>query len=500
VGAAAHLVAVDLGASSGRVFLGAYAGDRLEISQVHRFSHAARVVDNRLRWDAAQIFAEILIGLQRAALVADGAIEAISVDGWGVDYGLLDRDGVLLADPVHYRDTRTAGTLERVHRTMSDQQLFTRTGVASWSINTLYQLLSEPQQLDGAAKLLFIPDLFQHWLSGSGASEATIASTSQMLSATDLDWDAEVLAAFGLGSDLLPPLIAAGTDLGPLVPWVRDEVGLPGAHVVMPAAHDSAAAALGVPRPPGTGAAWVSSGTWSIVGVDVAAPVISADARAAQLSNEPAPGGVASLTRNVMGMWLLQECRRHWFGQGQGSERELVELAAAEADDVPLIDPDDPRLSPPGDMPGRIRDLASAGGFGLESRAAVVRCVLESVAAKTCWSLERCADAAGLTFDVVHVVGGGSQIELLNRLCADFSGRPVVVGPTEAAVLGSASVQLLALGRLSSWGQLRELVHASAATAVFEPSAQSVPRRERLAAASQAWAATTASTTTDKEN
>lgn len=481
-----HLVAIDLGASSGRVFLAAYDGDRLKLSQAHRFPHAARFVDGHLRWDASQIFSEILAGLRRAS--AAGAVQGVSVDGWGVDYGLLDGDGALLGDPVHYRDTRTAGTVEQAHRTMSDEELYARTGVSSWSINTLYQLLSEPEQIQGAKRLLFIPDLFQHWLSGSGASECTIASTSQMLDATTLDWDWEVLGAFGLDPELMPPLTAAATDLGPLVPWVMEEVGLPGTRVVMPAAHDSAAAALGVPRPPGERVAWVSSGTWNIVGVDGERPVLSPFARAAGLSNEPAPAGGTAVTRNVMGMWLLQECRRHSFGE-EMTDRDLVSLAAGSPEDVPLIDPDDPRLAPPGDMAARIRELALEGGSGLETMGAVVRCALESVAAKTCWSLERCSEAAGTSFEAIHVVGGGCEIAFLNRRLADFSGRPVIAGPAEAAVLGSAAVQLIGLGHLSDWDQLGDLVRASAATTVYEPSSSGSAHRERLAAASEAWEA-----------
>lgn len=475
MGAAAHGLAVDLGASSGRVFLASFDGGRIELEAVHRFPNGGVRSEGRLRWLAGRIFDEILLGAASGAARAEGPIEAISVDAWGVDFGLLDGGGRLLADPVHYRDDRTIGVPERADSVMSAEELYRRTGIPPLRINTLYQLLSEPQQLEGAESLLFVPDLMHRWLSGSVCSEPTIASTSQLLAASGAGWDREVLDRFDIPAALMPPIVAAGTDLGPLTKGAGRRAGLAGTRVVMPAAHDTASAALGVPREPGRAAAWVSSGTWSIVGIDSAGPVRSKQALRAQISNEPAPGGGTSVTRNVMGMWLLQECRREWAASEGLSEAELIELAGEEPPSPVLIDPDDPSFLAPGAMPTLIRRAAGGAGNELTRPGALVRCVLESLAAKTKWALDSCAAAAGASYEAVHVVGGGSEIALLNQLIADFTERSVIAGPQEAAVLGIAAVQLLGTGRLGDWGEVAQVVRASSATTVFEPAESDIP-------------------------
>jgi rhamnulokinase len=468
----AAYVAADLGAESGRVLLGRFDGERVELDELHRFPNAAVRTLGRLKWDALMIFAEITEGLGRAAKA--GPVESVGVDSWGVDFGLLDGDGCLLGNPYSYRDERRAPMMARAEERMPREELYAATGIQFIPINSLYGLLAHEgsRMLDAAERLVFVPDLMSYWLSGERMCEETIASTSQLWDPSATTWAWPVIERMGLPSRLFGPLMPPGTELGPLLAEVAEEAGLPGrAPVIAVASHDTASAVAAVPAE-GDDFAYVSSGTWSLVGLELPGPVITPQALESNLTNEWGVGRRVRLLRNVMGLWLLQQCRRTWAREGfERSWEELVALAEAAPPDGPLVDPDLPAFLAPGDMPGRICRACEATGQRAPSEPGeVVRCVLESLACKYRMVLESAEAASGRRADTIHVVGGGSRNPLLCQLTADFTGRPVVAGPVEATALGNVLVQAWARGRVGSLEEIREVVRASTRVRRYEPA------------------------------
>ncbi|MDQ3457767.1 MAG: rhamnulokinase [Deinococcota bacterium] len=472
---ASRHVAVDLGASSGRVALGVLEGGRLEVTVLHRFHNEPASLRGHLYWDVLGLWREVLRGLKLAA--AAGPVASVGVDSWAVDYVLLDEDGLLMDGAHHYRDARTDGVMEDAFKTLSRSELYERTGLQFLPFNTLYQLLAVKRDLPGllarAARLVMIPDLFHYWLGGRIVGERTNASTTQLFDPRTAAWSPEVLAAFGLPPQLLPELVEPGTVLGTLTNEVARDTGLAGTALIAPATHDTASAVAAVPAE-GEGWAFVSSGTWSLVGVETGAPVLTAAALGANLSNEAGVRGSTRLLKNVMGLWILQECRAAW---GEPGFESLLGEAEAHGPLGLLIDPDDARLLPPGpDMPERVcRLVAERHGRTLTSRATVTRCVLESLAARYAEVLNGLERVTGLRVRTVHVVGGGAQIDLLNQLSADASGREVLAGPAEATLMGNLLVQAEALGTIPA-GSLREVVRRSTTTRRFTPSTGGAPR------------------------
>jgi rhamnulokinase len=476
-----RLAAVDLGASSGRVMVADVAAGNLELTEVHRFWNGAVQVQGTLHWDILHLYREMLAGLRKAVL--GGPLDGIGIDSWAVDYGLLDDDGRLIGNPVHYRDSRTEGVMDEVLRKVPAEDLYAVTGLQQLPFNTIYQLVAE-RSLDRAERLVLIPDLLAYWLTGVVGAEATNASTTQLYDVRTRSWSEDLARRVGIPVELLPELREPGQVIGPILPEVAEELGLPappdeeiggaslpsgdegvpgGARrvpVIAVGSHDTASSVVAVPAEDGANFAYISSGTWSLAGLELPAPVLTEQARRANFTNEGGVDGRTRFLKNVMGLWILQECLRVW-----GSD-DLLQLLK-EAADVPafgvLIDPDDPVFLAPGNMPARIDEFcARTGQDKPATRAATVRCVLESLALAYRRTLRSAREIAGREIDVVHVIGGGSQNELLCQLTADACGVPVLAGPVEASALGNVLVQARALGEpLPDLSAMRALVRAT---------------------------------------
>jgi rhamnulokinase len=472
--AARRLLALDLGAESGRALLGRFTGERLELETIRRFPNEPVRLGGILYWDFPRLFGEVLAGIRGAG----EGLDALGVDTWGVDFGLLDERGQLLGNPVHYRDRRTEGMMEAAWRRVPKAEIFASTGIQFMPINSLYQLLAMVQAGDprlGAARtLLMMPDLFHRFLCGSLASELTDATTSQCFDPVRHAWAWNLLERLEIPRGMFPDVVEPGTVLGRLTPDVVAEVG-PGASsavVIAPATHDTASAVAAVPYRPGSRAAYISSGTWALVGVEVPEPVLSPGALACNLTNEGGVDGTFRLLRNVMGLWLLQECRRAWSRQSHAPDyAELVDLAARARPFAAVIDPDDQRFLRSGDMPALIRAFCEeTGQTPPDEPGQVVRVVLESLALRFRWVLHHLEQVTGTPLDTVHVVGGGARNPLLCQLTADATGLLVLAGPVEATAAGNLLLQARALGDLSSLTEGRDLVRHSFPLDPYDPS------------------------------
>jgi rhamnulokinase len=466
VSATAGYLAIDLGAESGRALLGDFDGEKITLREVHRFPNIPVQLPDGLYWDALRIYAEIKDSLGQA-----GGARSIGVDSWGVDFGLLDRDGTLTSNPRHYRDSRTDGMMERVEQRVSRAEVYGSTGIQFMPINTLYQLLSMEGSplLEAAETMLLIPDLMGYWLTGRKISEYTVASTTALYGLNG-GWAEGLIEKLGIPPDIFPEVMEPGEQVGTLLPHVAEETGLDELPVVAVASHDTASAVVAVPAR-GESFAYISSGTWSLVGLETSEPVTSEAAMEQNFTNEGGFGGTNRFLKNVMGLWILQECRRTWARQGREYPyAELARLAEEAPPFGPLVDPDDPVFLAPGDMPARLTDYCRRTGQKPgEEPGEVARCVLESLALKYRFVLERAEETSGRAVEEVHVVGGGSRNELLCRLTAEACGRPVVAGPVEATALGNVMVQAHAAGEVGSLAQMREVVRRSAEPKTYEP-------------------------------
>jgi rhamnulokinase len=468
-----RILAFDLGAESGRAVVGLFDGGRVTLDVAHRFPNGPVRVHQRVYWDALRLFEDMKTGLRQAA-AKHGAPDSLGVDAWGVDFALLGRGDELLGNPRHYRDPHTEGVMDDAFTHMPREALFDHTGVQFMRFNSLYQLIALQRDrspaLEHARSLLFIPDLFHFWLTGVKVNEVTIASTSQLYDPLERGWSHPVLDRFKLNKHLLQDLVPPGTRLGPLTAAVAAEAGVEPVPVVAPASHDTAAAVAAVPVE-GDSWCYISSGTWSLMGVEVPAPVVTEQALAANFTNEGGVAGTTRLLKNVMGLWLVQECRRTWerAGRPYGYE-ELARLAEAAPPLVSIIDPDDASFWLPANMPAAIAEFCRNSGQPVPTEpGAVVRCALESLALRYRWVLERLEGLVGRRIDVIHIVGGGSQNALLNQLTADCCDRPVLAGPVEATALGNVLTQALGLGLVGSPAEVREVVRRSSALQRFEP-------------------------------
>jgi rhamnulokinase len=456
--------AVDLGASSGRVMLGRVGPEQLELTEVHRFRNGGVRLPDGLYWDVLGLYTDVLTGLRAAA--REEHLAGLAVDSWAVDYGLLDAHGTLQGNPRHYRDPRTDAVIDDVHAKLDPARLYGVTGLQFLPFNTLYQLAAEPA-LDGRRALL-VPDLLGYWLTGRQVAEETNASTTGLLDARTGDWSRPLLEALGLPPGLLPDVIAAGEVLAPLTAEVGAEIGVDYAlPVTTVGSHDTASAVVGVPAETDR-FGYISCGTWGLVGVELDAPVLTEDSRKANFTNERGVDGTIRYLRNVMGLWLLSESMRTWDLRGVGIELDdVLPAAAALPAGGPRIDPDDPVFLPPGDMPERI---IRAAGLRDPEPAAVVRCILDSLAVAFAAAMAGAERLSGRPVEVVHLVGGGSQNALLCQLTADAMGRPVVAGPVEATALGNVLVQARTHGVLSGdLAALRGRVRAASRLHRYEP-------------------------------
>lgn len=459
--AAKTVLAVDLGAESGRVMAVHFDGKQLSVEEVHRFLNIPVRVRGTLYWDILRLWGEIQTGIEKGRALRPASL---GVDSWGVDFALLDQAGNLMGNPVHYRDRRTDGVMDRVLTHLPRERIFAETGIQFMPINTLYQVYSlverSDPQIDAAATFLMLPDLINYWLTGQKAGEYTIATTSQMVGARSGDWARGMLDGLSIPTHILPPVVQPGTRLG-------EYDAIP---VIAPACHDTqnAVAAISASQ---AGAAYVSSGTWSLVGVEMAEPILSQAALAANVTNEGGVYHTICLLANVTGLWVLQQCRATWKGQGHDySYAALVELASEAPALASFIDTDDPRFLPQGDHPALIQGFCRETGQPVPStHGAIARCVLESLALKYQRVLETLGSLTGRQTSIINIVGGGSQNRLLNQLTADATGLPVTAGPVEATVLGNALVQLIALGEFKDIAEGRSAVARLGELEHYEP-------------------------------
>ena len=471
--ATVNYLAFDLGASSGRAALGCFDGHRLELRGIHRFDNGPVRILDRLHWDTPRLFTEIKLGLAHAAAAVD-ALDGVGIDTWGVDFGLLSSDGELLGLPYHYRDRRTQGLLEAAFERVPRAEIYAYTGIQFMELNTLYQLLAlrlaNSPVLESAERLLFTPDLLNYWITGEQCSEYTIASTSQLLDAQQRLWSHELMAGLDLPLDIMPPIVPPATVLGELTPALHAEVGLGATPVIAPACHDTAAAVAATPLA-SANAAYISLGTWALIGMELPAPICTPDALAANFTNEGGVAGTIRFLKNVTGLWLLQESKRVWdTAGGHESYEDLARLAANAPALRSFVDPDQAEFAAPGDMPRRVRAFCERTRQPApESKGALVRSILESLALK-CHAnialLERLTDR---NVDTIHVVGGGAQNTLLCQFIANATGRLVLAGPVEATAAGNVMVQALARGRVSSLVEIREIMRRSTDVAEYQP-------------------------------
>ena len=463
----ATVLAIDIGAESGRVMAVHFDGSSLRLEEVHRFPNHALTVNGVLQWDILHLWREVQAGIGRSKAHATETPSSLAVDTWGVDFGLLDRNGDLIGNPVCYRDSRTEGMLEAVFARVPRAEVFAQTGIQFMAINTLYQMMSlvagGSPNLQIAARFLTVPDLLNFWLSGVQVCEFSNATTTQMLNPFTRAWAGDLLDALDISLDLFPEVVQPGTRLGSY-----DDI-----PVIAPACHDTGSAVAGVPAQTGN-FAYISSGTWSLVGLEEAQPVVNEAALAVNATNEGGAYGTFRLLKNVMGLWLLQQCRSTWEQQGRPySYPELVSLAESAQPLRSFVDPNDDRFLPPGDHPAHIQAFCQQSGQPPpQSDADMARCVFESLALAYRDVLHELQGLTGRPIEVIHVVGGGSRNQLLNQLTADATGIPVLAGPSEATVIGNALVQLISLGELANLDEGRQLVAEIGALERFDPKDQ----------------------------
>lgn len=455
-----HVAAVDLGASSGRVIRVGFDGTRLSSEDLNRFPNIPVSVRGSLHWDVLRLWHEIQAGLQ---LVGPDT-RSIGVDSWGVDFAFIDRNGALLANPLHYRDATSDDGLARLSDYMPRREIFERTGIQFMPVNGINRMVSliasGSPLLDAADTMLTIADLFNYWLSGSKTCEFTMATTWQLYNPRDGAWDIELARAVGIPERILAPIVPPGTTIG----------AYDGIPVITPACHDTGSAVVAVPTTT-KNYAYISSGTWSLMGLELDHPIINDDVYHANLTNEGGIDGTFRFLKNIMGLWLVQQCRETWNAQGKDySYDDLVSLAATVDPFQSLIDPDDHAFFPPGDMPSRVRAYCASHGQPVpQSDAEVLAAIYAGLAFKYRFTLEQLIRVSGHPVDRVHVIGGGAKNRLLCQMTANAVGRPVYAGPVEATALGNAIVQFMALGELGSLSEARTLLSKSMITDVYDP-------------------------------
>jgi rhamnulokinase len=460
-----NFIAIDLGAESGRAMLGRLHEGRLELEELHRFLNEPVRLPDGLYWDMLRLFHNIREGLRIAGRERHLVLDGVGVDTWGVDYGLVDAAGRLVENPRHYRDARNNGMLNAAFSVVSREQIFNWTGCQFMQFNTVFQLyamkLAGAPSLGAASRLLFVPDLLSYWLSGAQKNERTIASTSQFYDPVNKRYSTELLAALGLPADLPGKIVDPGTCLGTLLEEIGDFSGLGSTPVYATAAHDTASAVAAVPATGNRPWCYISSGTWSLMGLELDRPVISAQSLGLNFTNEIGAAGKVRFLKNIAGLWLVQECRRAWALEGsEYSYAQLTEMAAAAPAFAAVIHPDS--FLEPGHMPQRIAEYCRrTGQTPPSSPAATIRVILESLSLRYRQVLESLESVSGEHIEVIHIVGGGSKNTLLNRLVAEATGRDVVAGPTEATAAGNILVQALGAGVVDDLTALRRVVRNS---------------------------------------
>ncbi len=473
------LIAFDFGASSGRAVLGHYDGESIKTEVLWRFSNDPVQVGNTLHWDTLRLLHETKQGLYAAKREGHKDIAGIGIDTWGVDFGLLDNRGALIGNPVHYRDMRTLGYMEKAADKVSKKEIYSQTGIQFMEINTLYHLMAiaekTPEMLERAKTLLFTPDLMGYFLTGEKVCERTIASTSQMLNPITGDWAYSILNYLSIPSHMLLPVTDPLRRNGILTNELQEELGIGAVPVLSIGGHDTASAVVSVPAE-GDNFAYLSSGTWSLMGVELDKPILSDLAFSMNVTNEGGVNKTTRLLKNIMGLWILQECKREWDRQGETeSFDQLAEMAEQEPAFRSLIDPDSAEFGKPGHMINKIKDFCIGTHQQVpESKGAIVRCILESLAMKYRKTFIELETLTEKTIPVLHVVGGGSRDTLLNQFTADALNRPVMTGPSEATALGNLTGQLMALGEINGMTEARALIHKSVEPQIVMPKNTSI--------------------------
>jgi rhamnulokinase len=470
-----RFIGLDLGAESGRAIVGTLAEDRLTLEEVYRFPNGPVRIHGSLYWDPLRLFNEMKQGLKKISSQYGHDFISMGVDTWGVDFALLDRDGRLVSNPHCYRDPRTEGMMDEVFKSLSRQEIFEQTGgIQFLSINTLFQLYSmvkeQSPQLTMADTFLMMPDLFNYWFTGNKVNEFTNATTTQFYNSLTREWALDVLKKLGIPDHILPEVVMPGTKVGSLLPEIGDEVGLPDLSVVAPATHDTASAAAAIPAT-SDDFIWLSSGTWSLLGGISDQPILTPEALAANFSSYGGPGGICLPWKNIMGLWLVQECRRFWAQAGETySYEEISHMATVEKPFTAIIDPDHASFLAPADMPAAIQRFCQDTKQTIpQSKGEIIRTALEGLALRYRWAAETLEQLLQRKLDVLHVVGGGSQNELLCQFTADATQLPVVAGPVEATAIGNIAIQAIAAGRLASLDEARELIRRSFPVVTYEP-------------------------------
>ncbi|MFT5492220.1 MAG: rhamnulokinase [Limisphaerales bacterium] len=467
----AHYLACDLGAESGRLMLATLADGRLTLEEVHRFPNAVIQTDEgSLHWDIPALFAEVKVGLKKAAALGV-EISGFSVDSWGVDYTLFDAEDRLMSPTFCYRDPRTERGVKNAYEKTDWETIFAETGIQYMPLNTLFQLMAEsPERLAEAKLLLGVGDGFHFMLSGRRVIEESMASTFQLYNPTTRDWSDKLIGTLGLPRAIFPAIVPSGEKLGPMLPEIVEESGLGGVEVVATCSHDTGTAVAAVPATEEGSWAYISSGTWSLIGVETEEPILTDACREMNFTNEIGYGGTVRLLKNIIGLWLVQECRREWERRGEIYDyAELTRLAEEAEPLTSLIDPSDPRFVAPGDMPGRIAKFCQETDQAApEGPGATIRCALESLALLYGKTLRQVEEVTEVSVDRLHIVGGGSKNQLLNQLTANAVGIPVIAGPGEATAAGNALIQAITLGQLDALADARRVVRNSFELKTFE--------------------------------
>lgn len=467
------MLGIDLGASSGRGIIGSFDGGKITLRENHRFTNDPVIQNGRFSWDILRIFHEIKNSIRQSVLDGEN-IASIGIDTWGVDYGFIDRNGYLLANPVHYRDTRTEGIPEEIDKMLPLSELYAKTGIQSINFNTIYQLYvhakQNPEHFAQGNKMLFIPDLLGYFLTGKTATEYTIASTGALLDAAKRDYARDILEKLNIPSHIFSDIVFPGYDMGTLLPQVIEEVGQTDAKVLKIASHDTASAVMAVPSREES-FIYISSGTWSLMGTETKTPIINDESCALNFTNEGGAQDTIRFLKNIMGLWILQESRRQWKREGKDfSFGQLSEMAAAVPCRRSLINPEDKRFGVPGNMPRRIAEFCRETNQPVpESEGEIVRCILDSLALKYRETVENIAAFTPKAPAAIHIVGGGSQDKLLCRAAADACALPVYAGPVEATAIGNICAQAIALGELKDLGEARDVVSRSFELVTYEP-------------------------------
>lgn len=478
-----HYIACDLGAESGRVILGTLRDGRLTLEEIHRFANGATKIQNSLRWNIIRIFDELKQGLRMVA--ARGvAASGMSVDSWGVDYVLFNDRQPMLGLPYQYRDARTERTYAAALENPGRDVIFAETGIQFMAINTLYHLIADVNEnsdlLQIADQFLNIADYMNYLFCGVGRAEVSLASTTQLYNPTTGQWSADLIQQFELPEEIFPPIVASGTRLGPLLTELCDETGLSPVEVIATCSHDTGAAVAAVPAE-GDDWAYLSSGTWSLIGVELPEPRINNDVLAENFTNEAGLNGTTRFLKNIVGLWLLQESRRSWSRQGQTLDYTEINQLAEQAEPFrSLINPDDPRFMSPADMPTAIDSYCQETNQPVpETPGQYARCILESLALLYGRTLDTVQRLTGRQILKLHIVGGGSQSTLLNQLAANATGRTVYAGPVEATAIGNVLIQAMAMGDLESLSELRGVVRDSFSIATYEPESSALWEQTR---------------------